>query len=182
MMMSRKACLNHEKYGHGRKDRRFLVIDPIQFILVEPEVKRIGWGIVKLSDLIQVSLSFRTVLLLLESKRLMTKSCCAFFWSEGRGSDPWERWQSLAQHHHQKVVHERQWQAGDNFELDFHIRRSHSMHGCQTAFDSIPRPVISFSFHHLQQFLCNSLSICELMESVFILFWSPERDEWSWKR
>lgn len=37
-----------------RRDRRFLVIDPIQFILVEPEVKRIGWGIVKFSDLIQV--------------------------------------------------------------------------------------------------------------------------------
>ncbi|RNA07939.1 CLEC16A isoform X2, partial [Brachionus plicatilis] len=36
-----------------KKDRRFLVIDPIQFILVEPEVKRIGWGIVKFSDLIQ---------------------------------------------------------------------------------------------------------------------------------
>jgi protein CLEC16A len=30
-----------------------MVIDPIQFILVEPEVKRIGWGIVKFSDLIQ---------------------------------------------------------------------------------------------------------------------------------
>ncbi|CAF0812788.1 unnamed protein product [Brachionus calyciflorus] len=36
-----------------KRDRRFLVIDPIQFILVEPEVKRIGWGIVKFSDLIQ---------------------------------------------------------------------------------------------------------------------------------
>ena len=36
-----------------RKERRFLVIDPIQFILVEPEVKRIGWGVVKFSDLIQ---------------------------------------------------------------------------------------------------------------------------------
>lgn len=41
-----------------RKDRRFLVIDPIQFILVEPEVKRIGWGIVKFSDLIQVQFFF----------------------------------------------------------------------------------------------------------------------------
>ncbi len=36
-----------------KKERRFLVIDPIQFILVEPEVKRIGWGVVKFSDLIQ---------------------------------------------------------------------------------------------------------------------------------
>jgi protein CLEC16A len=38
---------------NDKKDRRFLVIDPIQFILVEPEVRRIGWGIVKFSDLIQ---------------------------------------------------------------------------------------------------------------------------------
>ncbi len=30
-----------------------MVIDPIQFILVEPEVKRIGWGVVKFSDLVQ---------------------------------------------------------------------------------------------------------------------------------
>jgi protein CLEC16A len=37
----------------NKKERRFLVIDPIQFILVEPEIKRIGWGIVKFSDLIQ---------------------------------------------------------------------------------------------------------------------------------
>jgi protein CLEC16A len=28
-------------------------MDPIQFILVEPEVKRIGWGVVKFCDLIQ---------------------------------------------------------------------------------------------------------------------------------
>ena len=41
-------------FNYSKKDRRFLVIDHIQFILVEPEVKRIGWGIVKFSDLIQV--------------------------------------------------------------------------------------------------------------------------------
>ncbi len=28
-------------------------MDPIQFIIVEPEVKRLGWGIVKFCDLIQ---------------------------------------------------------------------------------------------------------------------------------
>jgi hypothetical protein len=36
------------------------VIDQVQFILVEPEVKRIGWGIVKFSDLIQVNSSKTT--------------------------------------------------------------------------------------------------------------------------
>jgi len=41
-----------------RKDRRFLVTDPMQFILIEPDVKRLGWGIVKFCDLMQVSLSF----------------------------------------------------------------------------------------------------------------------------
>jgi protein CLEC16A len=41
------------KLSSEKRERRFLVIDPIQFILVEPEVKRIGWGVVKFSDLVQ---------------------------------------------------------------------------------------------------------------------------------
>ncbi|CAF4392704.1 unnamed protein product, partial [Rotaria sp. Silwood2] len=36
-----------------RKDRRFLVIDQMQFILIEPDIKRVGWGIVKFCDLMQ---------------------------------------------------------------------------------------------------------------------------------
>lgn len=32
----------------GQKSRRFMVIDPIQIILVEPEQKRLGWGVAKL--------------------------------------------------------------------------------------------------------------------------------------
>ena len=40
------------KWG-GRRERRFLVIDPVQFVLVEPEVRRIGWGVVKFADLVQ---------------------------------------------------------------------------------------------------------------------------------
>jgi hypothetical protein len=38
-----------------RKERRFMVIDSNQLILVEPEVKRIGWGIVKFADLLEAS-------------------------------------------------------------------------------------------------------------------------------
>jgi len=38
-----------------RKDRRFLVIDQMQFILIEPDIKKVGWGIVKFCDLMQVS-------------------------------------------------------------------------------------------------------------------------------
>jgi protein CLEC16A len=38
-----------------RKDRRFLVIDQMQFILIEPDTKKVGWGIVKFCDLMQVS-------------------------------------------------------------------------------------------------------------------------------
>lgn len=38
-----------------KKDRRFLVTDQMQFILIEPDVRRLGWGIVKFSDLMQVN-------------------------------------------------------------------------------------------------------------------------------
>ncbi|CAF0966985.1 unnamed protein product [Adineta steineri] len=44
------ACTVHLK---EKKDRRFLVTDPMQFILIEPDVKRLGWGIVKFCDLMQ---------------------------------------------------------------------------------------------------------------------------------
>ncbi len=43
--------------NYFRKDRRFLVIDQMQFILIEPDVKKVGWGIVKFCDLMQVSRS-----------------------------------------------------------------------------------------------------------------------------
>ena len=35
--------------------RRFLVIDEAQFILVEPDTSRLGWGVVKFVALLQVS-------------------------------------------------------------------------------------------------------------------------------
>ncbi|CAF3679400.1 unnamed protein product [Rotaria sp. Silwood1] len=44
------ACTIHIK---DKKERRFLVTDPMQFILIEPDVKRLGWGIVKFCDLMQ---------------------------------------------------------------------------------------------------------------------------------
>ncbi|CAF1067720.1 unnamed protein product [Didymodactylos carnosus] len=44
------ACTVHMK---DKKDRRFLVTDPLQFILIEPDIKRLGWGIVKFCDLMQ---------------------------------------------------------------------------------------------------------------------------------
>ena len=37
-----------------RKERRFLVIDVQQLILVEPDVKRLGWGVVKFVGFLQV--------------------------------------------------------------------------------------------------------------------------------
>lgn len=42
-------------FSFHRKDRRFLAIHQMQFILIEPDIKRSGWGIVKFSDLIQVT-------------------------------------------------------------------------------------------------------------------------------
>ncbi|XP_059165361.1 protein CLEC16A-like isoform X2 [Physella acuta] len=41
-------------YRESRKqERRFLVIDPVQLILVEPDLKRLGWGVVKFVGYLQ---------------------------------------------------------------------------------------------------------------------------------
>ncbi|KAJ8939650.1 hypothetical protein NQ318_012083 [Aromia moschata] len=37
----------------GTKMRRFLVIDILQLILVEPDTKRLGWGVAKLVGFLQ---------------------------------------------------------------------------------------------------------------------------------
>lgn len=37
-----------------RQERRFLVIDPMQLILVEPDSKRLGWGVVRFVGFLQV--------------------------------------------------------------------------------------------------------------------------------
>lgn len=37
----------------GQKIRRFLVIDIMQLILVEPDTKRLGWGVAKLVGFLQ---------------------------------------------------------------------------------------------------------------------------------
>lgn len=34
--------------------RRFLVIDPVQLILVEPDSRRLGWGVAKFVGFLQV--------------------------------------------------------------------------------------------------------------------------------
>ena len=56
----------------NRKDRRFLVIDVLQLILVEPDSKRLGWGVVRFVGFLQVylltfcfflSVSFSSVLI-----------------------------------------------------------------------------------------------------------------------
>jgi len=40
----------------SKKDRRFLVIDVLQLILVEPDSKRLGWGVVRFVGFLQVCL------------------------------------------------------------------------------------------------------------------------------
>lgn len=40
-------------YKDGVKIRRFLVIDVMQLILVEPDTKRLGWGVAKLVGFLQ---------------------------------------------------------------------------------------------------------------------------------
>jgi protein CLEC16A len=39
----------------GSRMRRFLVIDPIQLILVEPDARRLGWGVAKFVGFLQVN-------------------------------------------------------------------------------------------------------------------------------
>lgn len=41
----------------GQKIRRFLVIDILQLILVEPDTRRLGWGVAKFVGFLQVSQS-----------------------------------------------------------------------------------------------------------------------------
>lgn len=40
-------------YKDGQRIRRFLVIDIMQLILVEPDTKRLGWGVAKLVGFLQ---------------------------------------------------------------------------------------------------------------------------------
>ena len=39
-----------------RRERRFLVSDVLQLILVEPDTKRLGWGVVRFVGFLQVIL------------------------------------------------------------------------------------------------------------------------------
>ena len=39
---------------YSKKERRFLVIDVLQLILVEPDGRRLGWGVVKFVGFLQV--------------------------------------------------------------------------------------------------------------------------------
>ena len=41
-------------YICSKKERRFLVIDVLQLILVEPDGRRLGWGVVKFVGFLQV--------------------------------------------------------------------------------------------------------------------------------
>ena len=41
----------------GTRTRRFLVIDPVQLILVEPDARRLGWGVAKFVGFLQVTCS-----------------------------------------------------------------------------------------------------------------------------
>jgi len=43
-------------FSSNKKDRRFLVIDVLQLILVEPDSKRLGWGVVRFVGFLQVCL------------------------------------------------------------------------------------------------------------------------------
>jgi hypothetical protein len=52
-----------------------MVIDPNQIVLVEPEVKRIGWGIVKFADLLEVTFYFSKINVTCNLKTIFFKEC-----------------------------------------------------------------------------------------------------------
>ena len=78
--------------------RRFLVIDEAQFILVEPDTSRLGWGVVKFVALLQVSAIH------------VLFTCCTFFTPPrilhclltrgkgARGGWEWAEWCSCGVH------------------------------------------------------------------------------------
>ncbi len=111
------GILNDEWRSMFRRERRFLVIDPVQFILVEPEVNRIGFGVVKFSELVQVNTSStsRFVCSLLIPLRFLCTECRC----EQR-----QRW--LAFPHHIDTKEVECVQLG-RAQLALHIRRSHSL-------------------------------------------------------
>jgi hypothetical protein len=42
----------------GARQRRFLVVDLMQIILIEPDAHRLGWGVARFSGFLQVRLGF----------------------------------------------------------------------------------------------------------------------------
>ena len=55
----------------GSKNRRFLVIDPVQLILVEPDSKRLGWGVATFVGFLQVILQLTSDLMLITELLLL---------------------------------------------------------------------------------------------------------------
>ena len=43
---------------YSQKERRFLVIDVLQLILVKPDSRRLGWGVVKFVGFLQVKIHY----------------------------------------------------------------------------------------------------------------------------
>ena len=61
----------------GRQQRRFLVIDEAQFILVEPDTTKLGWGVVKFVARLQVTDLTNYVILAVHSVLI---SCDSYYY------------------------------------------------------------------------------------------------------
>lgn len=64
------ACMVVSK--DGVQAQRFLAVDVYQMSLVEPETKRLGWGVVKFAGLLQVNLAseiFNALVILFKRKK-----------------------------------------------------------------------------------------------------------------
>lgn len=63
-----------------RQQRRFLVIDEAQFILVEPDTTKLGWGVVKFVARLQVTGLSRLVILGVHSLFISCDSYYYIYW------------------------------------------------------------------------------------------------------
>ena len=92
----------------------------MQFILIEPDVKKLGWGIVKFCDLMQVSLNSASVVRILISISIS---------SEGRRSGDRQRRYSFATHHYSQAREQCLCQVESaHSQCEVYIRWSHSLH------------------------------------------------------
>lgn len=119
------ACMVVSK--DGCQAQRFLAVDVYQMSLVEPETKRLGWGVVKFAGLLQVSrINHNPVMGLATSRwspRRLASTGHAGVRCGGRQQGP--------EHHHPQAQLQPARQAFAHPAGQLHLRRPHPLHHCK---------------------------------------------------